>query len=89
MTTFDSSDAAAAAGPRSKCDQVILEAICKACEIIVSSRSSSITANSFSQQRFNLRVPEITTMRQILKQHDWRPLPPLVADACVLPWRDQ
>jgi Autophagy-related protein 13 len=58
---------AATSGPRAKCDQVIFEALCKACEIIVGSRTTiSATANS---SRFNLQIPEVAGVRSILSQY--------------------
>jgi Autophagy-related protein 13 len=65
----------AATGPRVKCDQVIYEAICKACEIIVGSRantSGSGVAGSgtvTNSCRFNLQIPEVQSVRSILAQH--------------------
>lgn len=55
-------------GPRSKCDQVIYEAIAKACEIVVSSRGSH--ASDTGSSRFNLHIPEIGQVRSILQA--WR-----------------
>lgn len=54
-------------GPRAKCDQVIFEALCKACEIVVGSRTTiAATANS---SRFNLQIPEVAGVRSILSQY--------------------
>lgn len=53
-------------GPRSKCDQVIFEALCKACEVIVGSRVTLVETGS---SRFNLQVPEVATVRTILEQY--------------------
>ena len=58
-------------GPRTKCDQVIFEAMCKACEAIVGARSSS-NANSNSSSnnsRFNLQIPPVAAIRSILGQN--------------------
>jgi hypothetical protein len=55
-------------GPRSKCDQVIYEAIAKACEIVVSSRVTH--ASDAGSSRFNLHIPEISQVRSILQA--WR-----------------
>lgn len=55
-----------AVGPRSKCDQVIFEALCKACEVIVGSRATIVGTGS---SRFNLQVPEVSTVRSILAQY--------------------
>lgn len=55
-------------GPRSKCDQVIYEAIAKACEIVVSSRVSH--TSDAGSSRFNLHIPEISQVRSILQA--WR-----------------
>lgn len=64
-------------GPRSKCDQVVFEAIAKACEIIVTSRcppsldstSSSNRAgtSSHATSRFNLQLSELPGVRSILQ----------------------
>lgn len=67
-------------GPRSKCDQVVFEALCKACEIIVggrtagpgSSRLQKLNAgslNNVTSTRFNLQVPEIHGIREIMSQY--------------------
>lgn len=61
-------------GPRTKCDQVVFEAVCKACEIIVASRSHLRTTEP-SQQRFNLQVPEIYAVREILSRWKTTGLP--------------
>jgi hypothetical protein len=72
-----------ASGPRAKCDQVVFEAIAKACEIIVTSRHcysdasrdgslASAAANllhlSGNSSRFNLHVPEVAKVRTILQR---------------------
>ena len=57
-------------GPRSKCDQVVFEAIAKACEIIVTSRCPSLdsaAAASSTTSRFNLQLPELAGVRSILQ----------------------
>lgn len=76
-------------GPRAKCDQVIYEAICKGCEIIIHSRmgntttttntsttastastaSSTGNSNATTTSRFNLQIPEIVGVRNILSQY--------------------
>ena len=61
-------------GPRQKTDQVIYEAIAKACEIVVSSRGNSLNSgttatNTPSSSRFNLQVPEIPGVRNILQNY--------------------
>ena len=63
-------------GPRAKCDQVIYEAICKACEIIVGSRSLSSTSTDQNNHsttpatpRFHLQIPEVVTVRNVLSQY--------------------
>lgn len=54
-------------GPRAKCDQVIYEAIAKACEIVVSSRGNSLSSRSSTGgSRFHIQVPEIQGVRSIL-----------------------
>ncbi|GKY92181.1 hypothetical protein MPSEU_000189400 [Mayamaea pseudoterrestris] len=58
-------------GPRTKCDQVVFEAIAKACEIIVTSRCPSIETNNNTANnttsRFNLQLPELSGVRNILQ----------------------
>ncbi len=70
-------------GPRGKCDQVIFEAMTKACEIIIRGRctdlelkSSSTTTtaatgrgngSSSSSSRFNIQVDEVPSVRSILQ----------------------
>jgi hypothetical protein len=65
-------------GPRAKCDQVIYEAMCKACEIVVCSRGNSTTAQQQQQHypntpasssRFNLNISEIPGVRSILQTY--------------------
>lgn len=71
-------------GPRAKCDQVIYEAICKACEIIVGSRSHHVstghpsssttttgttTGTTTATPRFNLQIPEVLAVRHLLSQY--------------------
>ena len=56
-------------GPRAKCDQVIFEALCKACEMIVASRGEPPPPTHVSS-RFNLTLPEHASVRQILQK--WR-----------------
>lgn len=73
-----------ATGPRAKCDQVVFEALSKACEMIVASRGEQQGNNSSSgnnngaapgnsstvSSRFNLTLPEHASVRQILQK--WR-----------------
>ena len=55
-------------GPREKCDQVVLEALCKACEIVLTrAHLQQHASNSNNNQRFNLQVPEIEELRDIVK----------------------
>jgi Autophagy-related protein 13 len=61
--------AAATSGPRAKCDQVIFECLCKACEIIVGSRAPQSSSSGSASQRFNLQIPEIGGVRSILAQY--------------------
>ena len=60
-------------GPRAKCDQVVYEAIAKACEIVVSSRGNnngtSAQPSPHSSSRFNLQLPEIQAVRSILQTY--------------------
>jgi hypothetical protein len=68
---------ATATGPRAKCDQVVFEALCKACEGILASRgergasgnSNNSTTGTLSS-RFNLTQPEHVSVRHILQK--WR-----------------
>ena len=70
-----SSSSAATAGPRAKCDQVVYEALCKACEIIVGSRTSTAPSSGVgatttsSTPRFNIQIPEVAGVRSILSQY--------------------
>lgn len=61
-------------GPRAKADQVVFEALCKACEMIVSSRGEQQQQQPTSapqvSSRFNLTLPEHASVRQILQK--WR-----------------
>jgi Autophagy-related protein 13 len=66
----------ATTGPRAKCDQVVFEALCKACEVIVGARSNNgnsettrSTAAATNSSRFNLQIPEVAGVRSILSQH--------------------
>mmetsp|Transcript_6463 Transcript_6463/g.12934 ORF Transcript_6463/g.12934 Transcript_6463/m.12934 type:complete len:786 (-) Transcript_6463:150-2507(-) len=61
-----------ATGPRAKADQVIFEALCKACEMIVASRGEQQHQQQAPQvsSRFNLTLPEHASVRQILQK--WR-----------------
>lgn len=95
VSTGDPRNTGNAGGPRSKCDQVVFEALCKACEIIVGSRSSSTSngsnnismggtaayggsnginnnSNATTSTRFNLQVPEIPGVREILSQYRYQ-----------------
>lgn len=82
VTTTAQPAAAPLIGPRGKCDQVIFEAMTKACEIIIRGRctdlelkSSSTTAmgrgngssSSSSSSRFNIQVDEVPSVRSILQ----------------------
>ena len=76
-------------GPRAKCDQVIYEAICKACEIIVGSRShvssgnhhhATTSAITTATPRFNLQVPEVMAVRHLLSQYRLQLLVPIRLD---------
>jgi hypothetical protein len=61
-TTTMSSDC----GPRAKCEQVIFEAIAKACETIVTARCNA--PSSCNQgSRFHLHVPELPSVRAVLQ----------------------
>lgn len=51
-------------GPRAKCEQVVSEALAKACEIIVTSRCSAILGPT--SNRFNLQTKQVDSVRQIL-----------------------
>jgi hypothetical protein len=51
----------ATVGPRAKCDQVIYEAICKVCEIIVGSRTGSTTTTNTSNGSSNITGTNIPT----------------------------
>jgi hypothetical protein len=71
-----SNTSTATTGPRAKCDQVVFEALCKACEVIVGARSNNSnsettrsTAAVMSSSRFNLQIPEVAGVRSILSQH--------------------
>ena len=59
-------------GPRANCDQVVFEAIAKAAEIVVASRckidSDLASASQTGSGRFNLLVPEVKSVRNILQR---------------------
>lgn len=59
-------------GPRANCDQVVFEAIAKAAEIVVASRckidSDLASASQTTSGRFNLLVPEVKSVRNILQR---------------------
>jgi len=59
-------------GPRANCDQVVFEAIAKAAEIVVASRcnieSDPSSASQTGSGRFNLLVPEVKSVRNILQR---------------------
>jgi len=62
-------------GPRAKADQVVFEALCKACEMIVASRGEQQQQQQqqspqVTSSRFNLTLPEHASVRQILQK--WR-----------------
>ena len=75
MTSNSNSHRTVIPGPRSKCDQVVFEALAKAAEIVVASRcwlganSAAGSSNSRSGNlgRFNLLVPEVPSVRYVLR----------------------
>lgn len=66
-------------GPRGKCDQVVFEAMTKACEIIIRGRCTDLelkststatgrgNGSSSSSSRFNIQVDEVPSVRSILQ----------------------
>lgn len=54
-------------GPRAKCETVVYEAIAKAAEIIVLSRTPVPLPLKPSSSRFNLHVPEVPDIRYVFK----------------------
>ena len=69
----DRTTSTASPGPRSKCDQVVFEALAKAAEIVVASRcwlgngtnAGSSNSRSGNLGRFNLLVPEVPSVRYV------------------------
>ena len=54
-------------GPRAKCDQVMLEALAKTVEVILQSRSSTDSSpSSPPNSRFNLRLPVLPQVREMV-----------------------